>query len=207
MKTITARTLGEAWIEAMRHVMKVGEDIFDDKEKLKEIRNLYISIDGVDEGDSLLEKYADKDRIALMKEKYATCGLVGDYKTDYGSRIFNNNSVNQLEWVINRIKKKPETKAATFSLHVPGEDLLPCLSLMDFKLRNDRLDMTVVYRSQNVYWSQPGNILALRKMQEDVVKAIGCTIGKVELIAVSAHIYEHDFQTVRDILNDIETNI
>lgn len=204
MKTIVARTLGEAWIEAMRDVMAKGEDIFDEDVRLKEIRNMYITIDEAGENDEILVEYANKERIALMKEKYATCGLVGDYKTDYGSRIFNNNGINQLEWIINRMKKKPETKAATISLHIPGEDLLPCLSLMDFKLRNSKLDMTVVYRSQNIYWSQPGNVLALRKMQEDVVKAVGCKPGKVELIAISAHIYEKDYEAVQVILRDAE---
>ena len=58
---------------------------------LCEIQNLYLTIDSIDEKDPILTKYADKDMLALMKQKYATCGLVGDYKVDYGSYIYNSN--------------------------------------------------------------------------------------------------------------------
>ena len=138
----------------------------------------------------------------LMKEKYATCGLVGDYKIDYGSYIYNNNGINQIEWVIDRIKHKPETKSATISLHKPGEDMLACLSILDFKYRNGVLDMNVVYRSQNIYWSHPGNMLALRQIQKDVADELNLKMGKVDLVVFSAHIYESDFDRVKEIIGD-----
>ena len=74
----------------MLAVVDSGIPISDDGEDLREICNLYVHICTVGE-DDILKKYADQKRIALMKEKYATCGLVGDYKIDYGSYIYNNN--------------------------------------------------------------------------------------------------------------------
>lgn len=198
-----SETLGNAWIKAMGLVMSNGENIKDGDVNLKEIRNLYITIKDVNDDDSLLRKYADSDRIKLMKQKYATCGLVGDYKIDYGSYIYNNNGINQIEWLINRIKNKPETKSATISLHRAGENMLACLSMLDFKYRNDYLDMTVVYRSQNIFWSHPGNMLALRKIQNDVANSLKYKIGVIELVVISAHIYEQDFEKVKYILNDV----
>lgn len=201
MITINEKSLGKAWISAMKHIMQNGQIINDENVKLKEILNMYISIDNINENDIILKKYADHDRIVLMKEKYSTCGLVGDYKIDYGSYIYDNDGINQINWLINRIKKKPETKSATISLHKPGEEKLACLSLIDFKFRNNMLGMTVVYRSQNVFWSQPGNMLALRKIQNDVAYALGYSVGKIELVVISAHIYESDFKKVKEILN------
>lgn len=206
MTTIESSTLGKAWVSAMQTVMKEGEDIFDENIRLREVRNLYITIHSVSETDPILISYADHKRIELMKAKYATCGLVGDYKIDYGSYIYNNNGVNQIDWVINRIRNKPETKSATITLHRPGEDMLACLSMLDFKYRNGLLDMSAVYRSQNVFWSQPGNLLALREMQTDVANALGCALGKIELAVISAHIYEHDFHKVKEIFNSLEKN-
>lgn len=202
MQIINERTLGEAWLKAMKTVMDLGEDIWDGDVALREVRNLYFAIEDITDKDSVLQKYADYDRIQLMKEKYATCGLVGDYKIDYGSYIYNNNGVNQIEWVINRIKHKPETKSATISLHKPGEEMLACLSMLDFKYRNGVLDMNVVYRSQNIYWSHPGNMLALRKIQKDVADELNLKMGKVDLVVFSAHIYESDFKRVKEILED-----
>lgn len=203
MKTITCQTLGEAWICAMQYIMQEGDMIYDNKEMLKEVRNLYITIDKITDSDPIVLRYADQNRVELMKQKYATCGLVGDYKIDYGSYIYNNNGINQIDWIINRIKHKPETKSATITLHKPGEDKLACLSLLDFKYRNNSLDMTVVYRSQNIFWSNPGNMLALQKIQNDVAIALGCNVGKVELVVISAHIYEDDFSKVNKILHDV----
>lgn len=194
-------TLGEAWLTAMNTVMNKGIDIYDEDIPLREVRNLYLTINDISEDDPIIKTYADPNRIELMKKKYATCGLVGDYKVDYGSYIYNNNGVNQIDWIINRIRKKPETKSATITLHKPGEDMLACLSMIDFKYRNQLLDMTVVYRSQNIYWSHPGNMLALRCIQQDVASALGYNMGHVELAVISAHIYEKDFSKVKEILN------
>lgn len=204
MIIIKKATLGEAWLIAMKTVMEQGEDIFDEDVPLREIRNFYITIQEISDTDFILKQYANHDRIELMKEKYATCGLVGDYDIDYGSYIYNNNGVNQIDWIINRIRNKPETKSATITLHKPGEDKLACLSMIDFKYRNKLLDMSVVYRSQNIFWSQPGNMLALHQIQNDVAMALGYKIGRTDLVVLSAHIYERDFDQVRNILNQAE---
>lgn len=204
MEYIHGTTEGRAWLAAMRAVMQRGKDILDEDVPLREVQNLYFTIEKIDEIDSILDKYANKERILLMKEKYATCGLVGDYKMDYGSRIYDNNGVNQIDWVIQRIKKKPETKSATITLHEPGESMLPCLSMLDFKYREGKLNMTVIYRSQNIFWSHPGNMLALHQIHQDVADALGYTLGKIELIVISAHIYASDFEQVDSILTDAE---
>lgn len=204
MYIIKEKSLGEAWIKAMKAVMSEGEDIWDEDTALREIRNLYFTIEDIVDNDSIIQKYADHDRVQLMKKKYATCGLVGDYKIDYGSYIYNNNGVNQIEWIIDRIKHKAETKSATITLHRPGEKMLACLSMLDFKYRNNVLDMNAVYRSQNIYWSHPGNMLALRQIQKDVADALNLKTGKVDLVVFSAHIYKSDFENVREILGDFK---
>lgn len=201
MISLKCTSLGQAWTSAMEIIMRAGESIYDENVELKEIRNCYITIDNIDDLDPIIVKYADKNRVELMKKKYATCGLVGDYKIDYGSYIYDNNGINQIEWIIDRIKNKPETKSATITLHKPGEDKLACLSMIDFKYRNNLLDMTVVYRSQNIFWSHPGNMLALRRIQNDVSEALGYDMGTMELVVISAHIYEDDYIKVNGILS------
>lgn len=200
MEHIDVFSGGVAWIYAMKIIMEKGIDIHDENVLLREVRNLYFTINTIEENDSIISQYADRDRIELMKEKYATCGLVGDYKIDYGSYIYDNNGINQIKRVIDRIKNKPETKSATITLHKPGENILACLSMLDFKYRDDKLDMTVVYRSQNIFWSHPGNMIALHQIHSDVAEALNYEIGKVELIVISAHIYANDFDKVNEIL-------
>lgn len=76
--------------------------------------------------------------------------------------------------------------------------------MIDFKYRDSKPDMTVVYRSQNIFWSHPGNMIALRRIQNDVATALGYTMGTIELVVISAHIYEDDYDKVYNILGQAD---
>ena len=65
--------------------------------------------------------------------------------------------------------------------------------------------MTVVYRSQNIFWSQSGNMLALRQIQNDVAMALGYKIGKISLVVLSVNMLKHNFNQVRSILKEAES--
>jgi thymidylate synthase len=192
-------TLGEAWLRSLQLVMDGGSLINDDNDILMETRRISFEIESVFI-DDIIEKYADKERIILMKDKYTTCGLVGDYKIDYGSYIFSNNGINQVNWVTNRLREKPETKSATIGLHKPGENHLSCLSLIDLMIRDNLLEIGVVYRSQNVFASQPGNLLVLSNIQKDIADELSLKVGIMHLFVYSAHIYESDFALAREVL-------
>lgn len=206
MNTINSKTLGEAWLKSMKLILSQGQDFHDEDVNLKEIRNLYITIENINEDDEIIKNYANKDRIELMKKKYFTCGLIGDYKIDYGSYIFNNNGVNQFDWVCEKLKNKPETKSATIVMHRAGEDKLTCLSMLDFKLRDNRLYMTAVYRSQNIFSSQPGNMIALHNLHKLLADNLKVELGDTELVVMSAHIYEYDYKNANNVIDKIDSN-
>ena len=68
MDAFKTENLGIAWIKVMSLIIRKGELIYDDEERLKEVRNLYVTIDDVKENDPIIQKYADADRVALMKK-------------------------------------------------------------------------------------------------------------------------------------------
>jgi thymidylate synthase len=194
VSVLEATSLGVAWLQAMQLILQRGQWIHDGPDRLIEIRPLVLRIASVDEDDPIITSLADQGRIQLMLRKYASCDILPEYKISYGSLLYNNEGVDQIEWVIKRLLAKPETKAATITLHRAGETELSCLSLLDFKLRDNRLEMTAVYRSQNVFASQPGNIMALRRIQCHVASRLGLEAGMFDLLALSAHIYESDIE-------------
>jgi len=199
---VVFRSLGEAWVHCLARVIR-GNLIHDDDERLWELRNVSFSVLSVDEKDPIIRKYADPSRLDLMKEKYSSCSIVGDYKISYGKLLYDNDGIDQIEWVTQRLLAKPETKSATISLHRPGEEELSCLSLLDFKLRKGVLDMTAVYRSQNVFGSQPGNLVAMHLIQEFVASRLGAAVGALHLTACSAHIYESDLSKVKAVVRSV----
>ena len=199
---IIAESLGEAWLQCLELIVAEGEWIADDGERLMEINSFFASIGAINAGDEILARFADQDRIALMRRKYSFCGVLSQYKISYGKLLYDFNGVNQIEWVIDRLRRKRESKSATIALHAPGDAILSCLSLLDFKIRNEELQVTAVYRSQNAFASQPGNLIAIREIQSDVADSLCCIPGSVDLLVASVHIYERDLATVKNVLSE-----
>lgn len=198
--------MGLIWIHCLKDILNYGKWVTDENVSLLELKNYYVTISTVDEEDEILQKYANKERIALMKEKYTSCSVLPGYKLSYGKLLFDNKGINQIEWVINKLKIKPETKSATIVMHTPGEKELSCLSLLDFKLRDNQLDITVVYRSQNVFASQPGNFIILERIFTYVANQLNVKLGVIEGVILSAHIYEQDIKLVEALLEDYDTS-
>ena len=59
-------------------------------------------------------------------------------------------------------------------------------------MRDDQLYVTAVYRSQNMFGSQPGNVIALRQVQNYAAKRLKVKVGTFHLAVLSAHIYEKE---------------
>jgi thymidylate synthase len=154
----------------------------------------------VDSDDPVLGRFADPGRIQLMYDKYSSLDPLPQYKISYGALLYDHHGVDQTQWVIRRLTAKRETKSATITFHTPGNSELSCLSLLDFKIRDEALHMMAVYRSQNVYASQPGNVLALRRVQQQIAGEVGAEVGELALFAASAHVYEHDIEAAAEIV-------
>lgn len=198
----TFEGIGELWIRCLSDIMEHGIWIKDNNEKLLEITNYYVEIKDVDESDMIIDRFADKGRIAFLQEKYISKKILADYKVSYGQAIYDNNGVNQIDWVLQRLKNKIECKSATISLHTPGNEHLACLSLLDFKVREGKLIMNVIYRSQNIFASQVGNLIALHRVQQKMAGQLNVMCGSIELMIMSAHIYDYDIKTVRKLVSD-----
>jgi thymidylate synthase len=197
----TFRTLGDAWVYSLGQVVQLGSVTLDDSARLLEILNLSLLIDRVTDDDPIIAEFAEGSRIELMCRKYSDLAPVPPYPISYGALLYDNQGVNQVESIIDRLRRKPETKSATFSLHSPHDVHLSCLSLVDCKLRDDRLVLNVVYRSQNVFASQPGNLIALSRVHRSIATAIGVQVGETVLHVLSAHIYESDWNAAKDVLS------
>jgi len=196
-------SLGEAWVGSMALILAEGQPQKDGDRVLLEVRNLDLCISTVSSNDPIILSYADKERIQLMLMKHESLCVIDPFVVSYGKALYCNQGVNQVSHLIDRLKLKRETKAATISLHYPGETYSACLSLIDCKIRNNILDFTVVYRSQNTYGSQPGNVLALAKVHEQIAAATNSLVGAIYLYVISAHIYVDDICSAKRIVAEV----
>lgn len=206
MEYIKEKTIGKAWIKAAELVIREGYDFYDGDVKIKEILDLFIDIENPFVIDEIIKKYGDQYIIEQLKTVLLDT-KPGDWGWSYGQRLFGfgQAKINQIEFIINKLKQKPETKSATITCLFPQEDFqkgahIPCITLLDFKLRDNRLNMTVCLRSQDIGKKIYGDALALGKLMENVAKKLNVSTGVLKLFIMSGHIYENDFNRIEEII-------
>jgi thymidylate synthase len=195
----------DGWHACVRQVLSCGHQVTDDGALLKEMLNVSLSAWTCTSQD-LQAAGADPDRLRLMIDKYESMSVLPMYKVSYGKLFREHAGVDQVEWLVRRLGLRPETKSATIGFHTPGEDVLSCISLVDCKLRDGQLHLNAVFRSQNVFASQPGNACALRRLQTRVADGLGARVGALTLHVMSAHIYERDWDAAYHIASVAHTS-
>lgn len=201
MKTIRASTLGAAWLAACRHVLGRGRP--EPAEAIREALHLTLVVARPDPADPTIARAARRDVLAWMRANFAEAGPVrelGDAPS-YAARLRDLHGRDQVAWVVRRLREKPGTKSATITtLRGDDEVYVPCVSLLDFKLRAGRLLVTCACRSIDVGTKLPANLVELARLQAEVAAAVGTRPGPLVLWIASAHVYDRERPRVRRLL-------
>lgn len=208
MKIIESETIGEGWLKSCRSILDSGIDIKDGDERLKEIIHLILTIKNPSVKDEIIETHGDKEMIEWMLSNFLEQKTIPELNDSqsYGIRLFNYNGKDQVQWVIEKLKRKPESKSATIPMLMPNKDsgYIPCVSLLDFKIRDDNLILTVLCRSLDFGRKAYANMVALHKIQKLVADELKVQIGALILHIISAHVYENDIEGINPILKNFE---
>lgn len=199
---VIAKSLGECWIACIDHVLRYGSLHKDEDVAIRESLGLSVHVSNPQCQDALIDAVGDRSVIERMLTKFSKGVEMPERPFTYGSRIFDNSGINQFEWIVQRLMNKRETKSATIGLLIPGSEAvnLPCLTTIDAKIRDDKLDLHFFFRSQNIFGRQYANLLALSKLQKDIADACGIGVGALRGYVSSAHIYEFDLPQARRIV-------
>lgn len=112
-------------------------------------------------------------------------------------REFIFNPIDQLEDVYRKILKDTDTRQAVASIYNPlfdnadygGKDT-PCNLELTFKVRDEKLDLTVFNRSNDVHWGLWGaNLCQFTTIQMVVASWLGVEVGTYTQITDSLHVY------------------
>ena len=194
MVTVTAHTLGECWQKCVHYVLKHGAPHNDEDVAIREFLGLSMEILHPSSEDSFIARVGDQTVIEKMLKKFSKGVVMEDRPFTYGQLIYDMHGIDQFEWMLERLRAKPETKSATISLLTPGLDALnlPCLSILDAKIRSGKLHLQFFFRSQNIFGRQYANLIALAQLHESLARRSGCGVGVLRGYVASAHIYEYD---------------
>jgi thymidylate synthase len=72
--------------------------------------------------------------------------------------------------------------------------------LVDFKIRNNKLHTSALWRSHDIYGAWFPNAVGLTYLSQYVARKVNIAIGSVTIHSISAHIYEVNFNEARELL-------
>jgi thymidylate synthase len=140
--------------------------------------------------------------------------LVEKFGYTYHERLFsyklpNNVVVNQIDRVIEKLRKAPYTRRAQAITWQPWKDLEtehpPCLQRMWFRVVNGKLVMHVHMRSNDALKAAYMNMYAFTELQKYIAESLGVEIGRYMHIADSYHVYERDWKWFKAFVEQVKS--
>tara|TARA_R110000850_G_scaffold277120_1_gene423037 strand:- start:18132 stop:18779 length:648 start_codon:yes stop_codon:yes gene_type:complete len=206
MKYIQEQTIGKAWIKAMQLIINNGfEGIYDGNDKILEHIPVIIEITQPKLTDTIIQKYAKKESLDFMMNNFVKMEPILTWGYSYAQRLYDYDGTNQINEIINILKKKPNAKSATINLLCLKGDKehKPCLTSLDFKVRRDTLIIMGNFRSQDIGKKMYADAVELYKIGRYISKQLGLKKIIVMHIINSAHIYMKDLNNIYKILDSL----
>ena len=139
-------------------------------------------------------------------EKYAHDLIEGSdsvFEYDYHGRLFSwgeplsvdghTVKVDQISYIIEKLRASRQSRRALAITWNPVTDETmsncPCLQLVQCLVRDDKLHMKVVFRSNDMLTAAGANMFALVHLQHHIATSLGLSMGPYTHISLVPHIY------------------
>jgi hypothetical protein len=115
----------------------------------------------------------------------------------YGHRWFSHFKVNQILSVYILLRDDPGTRRAVIGMWDPTTDLqnkrdLPCNTHIYLRIVNEKLEMTVCNRSNDLVWGMLGaNVVHMTMLQQLLSEALGRECGPYRVFTNNLHVYKN----------------
>jgi thymidylate synthase len=203
---VESPTLGEGWLAVSRAILEDGALAVYDGQRTRELALLTLVIAQPAPDDELIARLGDPQWLAWMHENFFVQKDVpelGEAKS-YAVRLFNyaGTGRDQIAWVVDRLRADPECRSATITTFQPLTDTsyVPCVSMLDFWLRDGALELVVYAHSLDFGKKAYGNLVELARLQHHVAGELGVATGALVVHAKSAHVYEPEWSAMASII-------
>lgn len=217
MKIFEGTTVNDCYAEALNAVSNYGDRVGN----TRELRNVVLHIKeprltGMSFAKRKLStKYAkaELEWYWSANNKCADIGTVAkkwleitdDGETSnsaYGYILFKKYK-NQLEEVIQLLKKDPDTRRAVLNISDPAIDRIntkdmQCTIAVQFLVRNGSLDTTVYMRSNDIIYGFPYDYIFFMSLSRYICYRCGFKVGEYIHNATSLHLYDKDVEKLVD---------
>jgi thymidylate synthase (methanogen type) len=123
--------------------------------------------------------------------------------------VLNLPKINQIEKVIEKLRKSPYTRRAQAITWRPYSDPItedpPCLQRLYFRIKNNKLMLQTTWRSRDLFKAWEANVNAMIRIQKYVADNLGgLEIGEYIDFSNSLHIYGRDIKDVKKLMEQIK---
>ena len=143
---------------------------------------------------------AGRNDVEWIENYNSTFGQFSDdgvsFNAAYGYRWRHQFKRDQLAELVAMLKQDPNTRRAVISMWDPYADFnadgkdFPCNLNIAFRIRNDKLTMTVFNRSNDIIWGAYGaNAVHMSILQEYIASALDLCVGEYTQVSNDYHAY------------------
>ncbi len=200
-KNFENHTLERVWMNVLREIVSVGS-LVKDSENFLELQNIQVTYTNPFELEvsNYVRVFGSKftEYIARVYSPH------GDPETErnYYKLIYKNDGVNQVRKVIQKLNKDPYTRSATIVLADAKKEKLPCVSEINFSIRDEQLQMTVLFKSSDLGKKFIPDMIELSKIHKEISSELKIGRGDITAQILCAQLYLSDKRKVEKLLDD-----
>lgn len=160
-----------------------------------------------DNGVKIWNEWATAEQTARFGRKEGDLGAVyGHQWRNFGATKkpngeYNNDGFDQISWVVNEIKRNPDSRRLIVSGWNPSESqevaLPPCHTLFQFYVQNNELSCQLYQRSCDLFLGLPFNIASYSTLVHLVAQVCNLDVGEFVWTGGDSHIYLNHQEQVK----------
>ena len=115
--------------------------------------------------------------------------------SNYGYCIKEKYGFNQLDYIINELRKNPQSRRAVIHIKEPSNkesNDVNCTVCLQFFVRNEKLYMTTYMRSNDMWFGFPYDVFQFTSLQILLSMILELELGTYTHVAGSLHLYKRD---------------
>lgn len=185
--------IAEMHSKAVKYVMSFGEKRkTEDGEAVIQAPPVTFILENPSIGKRVADWTSFRGKRLLSYSEEVLHGIRSDFVYTYYERIFEN-PTNQINAIVNRINTDNRTRRAVVHTWIPELDNerkeVPCLQYIQFWVDSNRLNMFVLFRSNDVLSALGANAFALSELQLFVACRCKLMVGSYTHSVVMPHVY------------------
>lgn len=201
MRAIEVSDIGTAWEESVRHVLRKGVPVTtEDGEETLETDELIVKVRCPLRRIKHPENLSYGEAYLLQYSHDLVCGGENDHKFayTYHERLFEYRHGRGLPYdqIYNATRTLKLSQSSRRSICMTWNVLMdagginvPCLQWIQFLIRDNKLNMKVLFRSNDILMAMYANMYALVALQAHVASELNIPVGTYTHIVTVPHIY------------------